>query len=379
MERETKIIRVTRPSMPSMEEFWEEISSIWETCWLTNMGPKHQKLENALREYLGVKQLSLFSNGHMALEFLLQAMDLKGEVITTPFTFVSTTHAIVRNGLTPVFCDIDRENFTMDVSVLETLITERTCAIVPVHVYGRVCQVEKIQEIADKYGLKVIYDAAHAFGVTYKGKGIGNWGDASMFSFHATKVYHTVEGGAAVFSSPELYRRLYNLKNFGIEGEEIIRSVGANAKLSEFHAAMGLCNLRHIDEEIEKRGQVDRIYRERLSDIPGIYFPPIQAEVKSNFAYFPIVIREEEFGISRDQVYEELKKQRIFTRKYFYPLTSCAECYQNIVDCRETPRALWVSSHVLALPIYAELSGTDAEQICGALCSLGAGGKGGIV
>lgn len=252
-EKMQQKILVTRSSMPELEEYVEEIRDIWKTHWLTNMGEKHRRLQRELKDYLKVENVELLTNGHMALEMAIQAMNLQGEVITTPFTFASTTHAIVRNGLTPVFCDIDPQNFTLDVSKIEALITDKTCAIVPVHVYGNMCDVEAIEEIAKKYGLKVIYDAAHAFGVTYKGKGAGSFGDASCFSFHATKVFNTIEGGAVCFKDKELGRRLYNLKNFGIRDEETVESVGANAKMNEFQAAMGLCNLRHVDEEIGKR------------------------------------------------------------------------------------------------------------------------------
>lgn len=241
-------ILVTRSSMPDLNEYVDEIKELWETHWLTNMGVKHQKLQKDLEEYLSVEHIDLLTNGHMALELTLQAMDLQGEVITTPFTFASTTHAIIRNGLKPVFCDINPEDFTMDVSKIEALITDKTCAILPVHVYGNVCNVEEIQRIADKYGLKVIYDAAHTFGERYDDKGIGSFGDASCFSFHATKVFNTIEGGAVCYKNKELGERLYNLKNFGIRDQETVESVGANAKMNEFQAAMGICNLRHVDD-----------------------------------------------------------------------------------------------------------------------------------
>lgn len=240
-------ILVTRSSMPSVDEYIEEIRPIWDSHWLTNMGPEHKNLQAELQQYMGVENVELLTNGHMALELSLQAMNLQGEVITTPFTFASTTHAIVRNGLEPVFCDIDPVTYTMDVTKLERLITDRTCAIVPVHVYGNVCNIEEIERLAHKYELKVLYDAAHTFGETYKGQGIGNFGDASCFSFHATKVFNTIEGGAVCYKDPELGRKLYELKNFGIHGPEEVDAVGANAKMNEFCAAMGLCNLRHVD------------------------------------------------------------------------------------------------------------------------------------
>ena len=259
-------ILVTRSSMPPLEEYIEEIRPLWESHWLTNMGEKHKKLQTELKNYLQVPEIELFTNGHMALEMALQALELPqgGEVITTPFTFASTTHAIVRNGLEPVFCDIRPDTFTIDPTKIEKLITPKTCAILPVHVYGNICDVEEINDIAKRHGLKVIYDAAHAFGETYKGVGVGNFGDVSCFSFHATKVFNTIEGGAATYQDPELGKRLYELKNFGIRGPESVVSVGANAKMNEFCAAMGLCNLRHLHEEIAKRHAVVKRYRECL-------------------------------------------------------------------------------------------------------------------
>ena len=358
-------ILVTRSSMPPMEEYMDEIKSIWDSHWLTNMGEKHEKLTEQLEEYLGVEQVSLFSNGHMALELGLQAMNISGgEVITTPFTFASTTHAIVRNGMKPVFCDIREDDYTMDVSKIESLITDKTVGIVPVHVYGNICDVEGIERLAKKYGLKVFYDAAHAFGETYKGRGVGSFGDASMFSFHATKVYNTIEGGAVCFSDPEFGRKLYRLKNFGIRTAETVDAIGANAKMNEFQAAMGLCNLRHVDEEISKRKEVVERYRERLENIPGIKLNPIQKEVKSNYAYFPVVFDEREFGFTRNEVSDALMEQDIFSRKYFYPLTNTFDCYKNQCDVNETPIALKISKRVLTLPLYAELALEEVDKIC---------------
>ena len=320
-------ILVTRSSMPDLDEYVDEIKELWETHWLTNMGVKHQKLQKDLEEYLSVEHIDLLTNGHMALELTLQAMDLQGEVITTPFTFASTTHAIIRNGLKPVFCDINPEDFTMDVSKIEALITDKTCAILPIHVYGNVCNVEEIQRIADKYGLKVIYDAAHTFGERYDDKGIGSFGDASCFSFHATKVFNTIEGGAVCYKNKELGERLYNLKNFGIRDQETVESVGANAKMNEFQAAMGICNLRHVDDEILKRKKVVQRYRSHLEGVEGIQLSPVQDKVKSNYAYFPVVIDEKTFGYSRNEIADRLGKYGIFARKYFYPLTSSFQCF----------------------------------------------------
>ena len=255
-------ILVTRSSMPTLEEYTEEIKDLWETHWLTNMGIKHQRFQTMLKEYMDVENIDLLTNGHMALELSIQALNLQGEVITTPFTFASTTHAIVRNGLTPVFCDINPDDYTIDVSKIEALITDKTCAIVPVHVYGNVCNIEEIEKIAKKYELKVIYDAAHTFGIKYKNKGIGGYGDVSCFSFHATKVFNTIEGGAVCFKDKDFGEKLYQLKNFGIKNEEVVNGIGANAKMNEFCAAMGICNLKHIDEEIAKRKVVVEKYRE---------------------------------------------------------------------------------------------------------------------
>lgn len=372
-ERSDKVmekILVTRSSMPPMEEYIDEIKELWDSHWLTNMGAKHRQLETELKEYLGVEGVSLFTNGHMALELAIQAMNLSGEVITTPFTFASTTHAIVRNGLTPVFCDIDPEDFTIDVNQLESLITDRTSAIIPVHVYGSICNVEEIERIAKKYGLKVIYDAAHTFGVKYKGIGIGAYGDASMFSFHATKVYNSIEGGAITFHNEEFGEQLQRLKNFGIRSEEVIDSIGANAKMNEFQAAMGLCNLRHVEEEIEKRRKVYEKYVELLSNVEGIQLLKQQEDVQPNYAYFPVVFHEKGFGASRNEVCEALKQEEIYARKYFYPLTNEFDCFHGKYDVNDTPVALHISKRVLTLPMYADLSIEDVERICNVILKL---------
>lgn len=350
--------------MPSMEEYIEEIRSIWDSHWLTNMGEKHKALQAELQKYMGVPAVELLTNGHMALELSLQAMNLQGEVITTPFTFASTTHAIVRNGLEPVFCDIDPETYTMDVTQIERLITDRTCAILPVHVYGNVCNIEEIERIAHKYGLKVLYDAAHTFGETYKGQGIGNFGDASCFSFHATKVFNTIEGGAVCYRDPDMGRRLYELKNFGIHGPEEVDAVGANAKMNEFCAAMGLCNLRHVDEEIAKRRAVVERYREHLEGVDGLRLNVQQPKVRSNYAYFPVVFDENLFGASRNEVMDALAQNGIGARKYFYPLTNTFECFHGKYDVDATPVALHVAKRVLTLPLYADLSMEDVDRIC---------------
>ncbi len=357
-------ILVTRSSMPTIEEYVDEIKAIWDSHWLTNMGPKHKALEAGLLDYLDVEKIDLLTNGHMALELTMQALNLHGEVITTPFTFASTTHAIVRNGLKPVFCDIDPVDFTMDVTKLESLITDKTCAIVPVHVYGNICNVEEIERIARKYGLKVIYDAAHTFGVKYKGRGIGSFGDVSCFSFHATKVFNSIEGGCVCFKDKEFGKLIYQLKNFGIKNQEEVDGVGANAKMNEFCAAMGLCNLRHVDDEIEKRRLIVERYRSHLEGVEGLQLNPIQKDVTPNYAYFPVIFDEGVFGASRNEVFDALAEQGIGARKYFYPLTSSFECFHGQFDPHETPVAVRVSKRVLTLPLYADLALGDVDRIC---------------
>ena len=357
-------IFVTQATVPDFDEYVEELKAIWDTHWLTNMGPKHKQLQSELKKYLNVENLELLTNGHMAIELTLDAMQLKGEVITTPFTFASTTHAIVRNGLKPVFCDIDPETFVIDADKIEELITDQTCAILPVHVYGNICDVEKIDRIAKKHNLKVIYDAAHAVGETYKNKGIGVYGDASCFSFHATKVFNTIEGGAVSFHNSELGNRIYELKNFGIHGQEEVTAVGANAKMNEFCAAMGLCNLRHIEENINKRREIVKEYNRRFSSVPGIQLNSWQKDVKYNYAYYPVVFHEREFGQNRNTVFERLKQNRVYARKYFYPLITDFDCYKNDYSSESTPNALYTSNNVLTLPLYPDLSLEEVNYIC---------------
>jgi dTDP-4-amino-4,6-dideoxygalactose transaminase len=360
----SKQILVTRSSMPPIEEYVNEIKDIWDSHWLTNMGPKHKELQKELEEYLGVDHIDLLTNGHMSLELTLQALNLQGEVITTPFTFASTTHAIVRNGLTPVFCDVDPKTYCMDPDKIEELITDRTCAILPVHVYGNICDIEAIQRIADKYGLKVIYDACHTFGETYKGKGIGSYGDVSCFSFHATKVFNTIEGGAVCYHDERFGRDIYGLKNFGIRDQETVDAVGSNAKMNEFCAAMGLCNLRHVDDEIAKRKKVVERYRANLDGIDGLQLNAVQPDVNSNYAYFPVIFEPETFGATRNEVFDALAKENIYARKYFYPLTNTFECFHGQFDVTKTPVALHLSKRVLTLPLYADLDLNDVDRIC---------------
>lgn len=359
-------ILVTRSSIPTAEEYMEEIKPIFESHWMTNMGPIYKKFQKQLISYLQVPEMSLFVNGHMALEMAIHALDLRetgGEVITTPFTFVSTTHAITRNNLKPVFCDIKPDDYTINPEQIEALITDKTVAIIPVHVYGNICDVEAIQKIADKHGLKVIYDAAHAFGVTYKGTGIGNFGDASMFSFHATKVFNTIEGGGIAFKDKAYRTKLHELKNFGIHGSEDVLGIGGNAKLDEFRAAMGICNLKHIEQYISAREKVANRYNERLSDIPGIRLCMPQEDVTANYAYYPVYFNEKVFGKSRDLIFEELADNDIHARKYFYPAINELSCYRNQYE-QNTPVAHDVSMHILTLPIYEGLALEDVDRIC---------------
>lgn len=357
-------ILVTKSSMPPYEEYIEAIKPLWDTHWLTNMGKYHKELEKELSEYLDVPEVSLMVNGHMALELAIQSFDFPegSEIITTPFTFISTTHAIVRNRLQPVFCDIKPSDGTIDETKIEELITEKTVAILPVHVYGNVCNIEAIQEIADRYNLKVIYDAAHAFGVTYKGKGIGNYGDVSVFSFHATKVFNTIEGGAVTFSDHKIYEKLYNLKNFGIRGEELVVSVGANAKMNEFAAIMGLCNLKHIDEAIERRREASEIYDTLIKEIEGIELLDRNTDVERNYAYYPIVVTDK-YIMSRDELYDKLKENNIFPRKYFYPITADEVCFKNKYKKCDLKNARELSKRILMLPLYSELDKGSINRI----------------
>lgn len=360
-----KVIPVVSPSLPPLEEYIEEIKSIWETGIMTHSGPKHVELQKKLEEYLQVENVALFANGHLALELGLEALGITGEVITTPFTFGSTTQAILRNGLTPVFCDINEEDYTIDCDKIEALITEKTTAIVPVHVYGNICNIEKIQEIADKHNLKVIYDAAHAFGEIYKGQNAATMGDMSMFSFHATKVFNTVEGGCVTYKDGSITEHLNGLRQFGqILYTEKVPYIGSNAKMTEIHAAMGLCNLRHFPEYIEKRKAVVMKYRERLGNVEGIRICKEQEDLVSNYAYFPVVFEHEKTGVSRDMILEVLQQNNIYARKYFYPLCSDFECCKELGVQADVPMAKYISDRVLTLPCYSELSVEDADKIC---------------
>ena len=358
------MINVTRSSMPPFEEYCDEIRELWDSHWLTNMGRKHRELETELKRFLGCEDLVLFTNGHLALENVIEAFGLHGEIITTPFTFASTTHAIVRCGCTPVFCDIDPVSYTLDPEKLESLISEKTVAILPVHVYGNLCDVDRIGAIAKKHGLPVIYDAAHSFGVFRKGVSSACFGDAAMFSFHATKVFNTIEGGAVCCRGEEIRQRLCDLKNFGIHDEENVPYVGGNAKMNEFCAAMGLCNLRHLEEEIEKRRLVTERYNMNLSGVEGLRLNARQAGVKPNYAYYPVVF--DGFRLTRDEVFDRLKAEGIVPRKYFFPLTSAFACYKGRrgFNPSETPVAEHIAANVLTLPMYADLPLETVDRIC---------------
>ena len=367
-------ILVTKSFLPPLEEYTEEIKSIFESRWLTNMGEKHEALREGLKKFLKTPDICLFQNGHLALELALQALGLKGEIITTPYTFASTTWAILRSGSVPVFCDIDPDSFCMDPAKVEALITERTVAILPVHVYGNFCDVEALQEIADRHGLKLIYDAAHAFGAEYRGKSAAAYGDLVMFSFHATKVFHTIEGGAVCFRDPALYDRLFRIKNFGIQENETYM-VGGNAKMNEFEAAMGLCNLRHMEEILAGRKRVYEQYLSELADVPGLRLPRPQEGVKPNYAYFPVLFDEEAYGENRDASAARMNAEGIYPRKYFYPCTNDFSflkerdipglpAMSGPLDPGDTPIARKASDSVLTLPLYGDLPEETVHRIC---------------
>jgi Predicted pyridoxal phosphate-dependent enzyme apparently involved in regulation of cell wall biogenesis len=357
-------INVTRSSMPSFEEYVEKIRPLWENRWLSNRGEIHREFEVQLCAYLGVKYVALFANGHVGLEVPIDAFALKGEVITTPFTHCSTTHSLVRNGLKPVFCDVTENDYTLDADQLERYITEETSAIMAVHVYGQVCDVDKIQRIADKFHLRVLYDAAHAFGVKINDIGVGNFGDMSMFSCHATKVFHTIEGGITVINDENIMKKIDQLTNFGFTSHESVGFVSTNARMNEFEAAMGVCNLRHIDDEIEKRGVAAKRYEERLDGVKGIRLISPQKGVTRNYSYFPVFF--DGYKENRNEIQAKLEKENIFARKYFFPLTSALDCYagEYAASIANTPVAKHAADCVLTLPMYADLTTEDVDKIC---------------
>lgn len=357
-------IFVTKSSMPPFEEYINEIKKLWDNRWLSNRGTIHKQLESELSNLLGVKNVSLFANGHVALEVAINAYAFENgsEVITTPYTHCSTTHSIVRNNLKPVFCDINESDLTINPDLIEELITEQTVAIVATHVYGLICDVEKIEKIAHKHNLKVIYDAAHAFNVKYKGLGIANYGNASMFSTHATKVFQTIEGGITVFNDENIFAIIDNLTNFGFVGPEKVEFISTNARMNEFEAAMGICNLRHFETENAKRKLVNDKYIEKLSNIKGIRLLQPQNNVTQNYSYF--IAFFDGYRKTRNQVESELKAENIFARKYFYPIIPELGCYQSMYPNNNTPIAKRAADTVLSLPMYADLSIEDVERIC---------------
>ena len=357
-------IYVTQPSLPPLEDFVVYLEKIWENKWLTNNGEFHQRLETELAEYLGVEYISLFTNGTLALLVALQALRVKGEVITTPYSFVATTHALHWNELTPVFCDIDPVTFNLDPDKIERLLTSKTSAILPVHVYGYPCDVGNIEYIADTYGLKVIYDACHAFDVKFEGNSILNFGDLSVLSFHATKIFTTMEGGAIVTSDEKVKRRIDYLKNFGIFDETTVIGPGINGKMNEAQAALGLLQLNHVAENTTKRKRITEWYRTRLGDMPGLKFMEDLPGVKHNYCYFPIFIDEDEFSVSRDELFSLLRSNDIICRRYFHPLISTFPIYRELKSAQKLPVAQKASEQVICLPLYPNLSENMVDKIC---------------
>lgn len=359
------VITVTSPLLPDLKEFESYLEDIWQRKWLTNNGHYHQELEKSLAKYLGVPYISLFTNGTLPIITALQALNITGEVITTPYSFVATTHAVWWNGLTPVFVDVDEKTGNMDASKIEAAITEKTTAIMPVHVYGTPSDTERIQKIADKHGLKVIYDAAHAFGITVNGKSILEAGDMSTLSFHATKVFNTVEGGALVCHDAETKKRIDYLKNFGFENEISVIDIGINGKMDEIRSAFGILNLRKVDAAIEWRKAIAEKYKNAFCNIDGIRFLEDIEGVRHNYSYFPIFIDEKKYGMSRDALYEKLKASNILGRRYFYPLISNFSMYKNYESAKpeNLPIANKLADSVLCLPIYDGLADDDVQRV----------------
>lgn len=362
-------IYITRPLLANLDELNNKLDEIWSSQWLTNNGPQHQLLENKLKKVLKVPEISLFNNGTIALMIAFQALKLKGEVITTPFTFPATPNVLVWNNLKPVFCDIDPINMTIDANKIESLITPDTTAILGVHVYGTPCDVFKIHEIADKHNLKVVYDAAHAFETEISERGIGTFGDISMFSFHATKLFHTLEGGALTCNDPKIKRRIDLLKNFGIENEDNVIEPGINGKMNEIQAAVGLINLNIMEEEREKRSKLVSTYKSLLNDIEGITFLELDKNTTNSYQYFVVRVNEKILGKSRDYFYNEFKKYNVFTRKYFFPLCSDYPYFKNLPSSSisNLPIANSIVKEVLTLPLYGSLKIEEVEKICSIL------------
>jgi dTDP-4-amino-4,6-dideoxygalactose transaminase len=360
-------IRVTKPTMPRLEDYHRYLERIWDSQWLTNVGQFHEEFERRLSEYLGVEHVSLFCNGTIALLVALQALRINsGEVITTPFTFPATAHVLYWNRIRPVFCDIDEETLNLDPKRIEPLISPDTKAILPVHVFGNPCAVEEIQQIADRHGLHVIYDAAHAFGVRYRNRSILEFGDMSVLSFHATKLFTSIEGGAVISKTAAQKRRVDFLKNFGIAGEETVIGPGINGKMNEFQAAFGLLELDIVDEEIANRGKLTHLYKQELEDVPGITFPEKVPDVSHNYCYFPMLVDADNYGMSRDELYTLLKRFNVHPRKYFYPLCSTYSCYSALpsADPRNLPVAERVAQQILCLPLYGTLDEDTVRTVC---------------
>lgn len=360
-----KIITVTSPLLPSLDEFVGYLEEIWKSKWITNNGQFHRQLEAALAEYLGVKYVSLFTNGTLPLITALQAMNITGEVITTPYSFVATTHALWWNGIKPVFVDIDPSTCNLDPDKIEAAITEKTTAIMPVHCYGIPCATEKIQAIADKYGLKIIYDAAHAFGVQVNGESVLKAGDMSTLSFHATKVFNTVEGGALICHDAETKKQIDFLKNFGFNGETEVVAPGINSKMDEIRSAYGLLNLKQVDQAIEARHNVADYYRQALRQVKGVNVFEDMPGVRHNYSYFPILVNSEEYGMTRDELYFKMKEQNVLGRRYFYPLISTFDTYKNLESSVPTnlPVATRIADEVICLPMYYGLTEEDMERV----------------
>jgi len=360
-----KPIYVTKPFLPPLEEFTEGLKEIWDNQWLTNRGPLLKRYEQMLSDYFDAKNICLFNNGTLALQIGLQGMGISGEVITTPFTFVATTHALYWNKIRPVFVDIEPDYYTLDPKAVEAAITPQTTAILAVHVYGHPCKLDELADIARRHNLRLIYDAAHAFGVKVNKKSICHYGDMSMFSFHATKLYHSIEGGMLTLQDDGLKITFDYLKNFGFKNEIEVVMPGTNAKMNEFQALMGMQILKHLDGIIERSRKIDVVYREQLKDIPGIKFPPpLPNNVSYNYAYEPIEIIEDEFGTSRDTLYNRLKEYNIYCRRYFYPLICDYACYQNIAVKDPLFVAREVTKRILTLPIYDTLTINEVNLIC---------------
>ena len=362
---DNKMITVTSPLLPDLKAFTEDLQKIWDSKWITNNGSFHKQLEAALADYLGVPYVSLFTNGTLPLITALQALRITGEVITTPYSFVATTHALWWNGIKPVFVDIDPNTGNIDPEKIESAITPKTTAIMPVHVYGKPCDTRRIQEIADQYGLKVIYDAAHAFGVKVNGESILKAGDMSTLSFHATKVYNTIEGGAMIMHDAQTKKRIDYLKNFGFANEVTVVGPGINSKMDEMRAAYGLLNLKQVDAAIEARHQVAIKYREALRNVEGITFFDDMSGVKHNYSYFPIFVDAKKYGMTRDALYEKMKAANVLGRRYFYPLISDFSTYRGLESSRpeNLPNAHQMAGSVICLPMHHALSEEDINRI----------------